>query len=195
MRYTLLIFLWFISLSLIAQTPEINITTKNGSDREKAVIPILKKLLKEYDLSKWVFTKDVIIEQFAIPHSHPVLTLSTRYGEEQKNDLLATFIHEQLHWYVEEKKDAEKTAIEEFRKKYKDVPYGNRAGARDEYSTYLHLIVCYLEYRSMADLIGEEEAKQLMWNYTHYTWVYNKIIEDADYISKVLKKNGLDLVE
>ncbi|MEQ8530620.1 MAG: hypothetical protein RIB86_02130 [Imperialibacter sp.] len=178
---------------LLAQTPHVEITTKNDSDREKATAGLLREVLSEYDLSQWVFTRQVVIEQMAIPHSHPVLTLNTRSSD--KTDILDTFVHEQLHWYVEKKPDAEKAAIEEFKKRYKEVPYQNAAGARDEYSTYLHLIVCYLEYRSMAMLIGENEAKQLMWNQTHYTWIYNKVIEDTAYLSKVLRKNGFDLVK
>ncbi|MEQ9097633.1 MAG: hypothetical protein RIF36_15780 [Imperialibacter sp.] len=178
---------------LSAQTPHVEITTKNDSDREKATARLLQEVLSDYDLSQWVFTRQVVIEQMAIPHSHPVLTLNTRSSD--KTDILDTFVHEQLHWYVDKKPDAEKAAIDAFKKKYKEVPYQNAAGARDEYSTYLHLIVCYLEYRSMAMLIGENDAKQLMWNQTHYTWIYNKVIEDTAYLSKVLRKNGFDLVK
>jgi hypothetical protein len=39
----------------------------------------LERLLKQYDLSKWIFTRKVIIDQGEIPHSHPVLTLHTRH--------------------------------------------------------------------------------------------------------------------
>jgi len=178
--------------TLMAQTPEMEISTKNNSENENKVAAILEDILQEYDLSKWIFTTKVIVEQRVIPHSHPILTLNT--SSMNKEDILDTFIHEQLHWYVDEHPDAEKNAIAEFKKRYKNVPYKNRAGARDEYSTYLHLIVCYLEYRSMARLIGEEESKQLMWNQTHYTWIYNKIIEDTDYIGSVVRKSGFDFL-
>ncbi len=195
MRNLIVLLLATLSFSVLAQSPKVEIDTKNNSDREKAVIPLLEELLEEYDLSKWIFTKKVRIEERVIPHSHPILTLNTRYGREDKVQLLSTFIHEQLHWYVDDNTDWEKKAIAEFKTKYKDVPYKNVAGARDEYSTYLHLIVCYLEYRSMASLIGEKDAKQLMWNQTHYTWIYNKVIDDMAYIGKVLKKNKLNLVD
>jgi hypothetical protein len=178
---------------LIAQTPEVEITTKNNSGREKTIGALLKEVLSEHDLSKLTFTRKIIIEQAVIPHSHPVLTIGTSSND--KEYILSTYIHEQLHWYVEKYPDAGKNAIDEFKKRYPNVPYQNRAGAQDEYSTYLHLIVCYLEYRSMSGLIGEEKAKQFIWNQNHYTWVYNKIIEDATYIGGVLKKNGFDLVE
>lgn len=175
----------------MAQTPVMEISTKNNSENENKVVAIMRELLTEYNLSKWIFTTEMIVEQRVIPHSHPILTLNT--ASMNKVDILDTFIHEQLHWYVDKYPEAEKKAITEFKKKYKNVPYQNRAGARDEYSTYLHLIVCYLEYRSMARLIGEEEAKQLMWNQAHYTWIYNKIIEDSQYIGSILEKNGFNV--
>lgn len=186
-------FLILISASAFSQIADIEVTTKNNSDREKMVATLLQEILSERDLSKWNFTNKVIVEERVIPHSHPVLTLNT--SSTTKNDILDTYIHEQLHWYVEKSPDAEKKVINEFKSRYKNVPFGNRAGARDEYSTYLHLIVCFLEYRSLAQLVGEEEAKQMMWNQTHYTWVYNKIIEDRSYIGKILKDNHFDLVE
>ncbi|MEM6347010.1 MAG: hypothetical protein AAF927_24190 [Bacteroidota bacterium] len=175
------------------QTPEIEITTKNNSEREQKVAALLAEVLAEYDLSKWAFTHKVIIEQKAIPHSHPVLTLSTRSTD--KIDLMSVYLHEQIHWYVDKYPEAEKNAINTFKAKYKDVPYKNKAGARSEYSTYLHLIVCYLEYQSMIALIGRQKAKQLMWNQTHYTWIYNKVVEEEAYIGQIVQANGFDLLD
>lgn len=178
---------------LMAQTPKIDISTKNDSDRENEIVGLLKQVLSEYDLTKWVFTNKVTIEQKVIPHSHPVLTLNT--ASTDKKEILDAFVHEQLHWYVDKNPESEKKVIDELKKRYKNVPYQNRAGARDEYSTYLHLIVCYMEYKSMVSLIGAEDAKQLMWNQNHYTWIYNKVIEDGDFIGSILKENGFDLVD
>ena len=193
MKAFLIVTILSCQFHLHAQTSKVEISTKNNSDRENEIVKLLNELLIEYDLSKWLFTNKVIIEQRVIPHSHPVLTLNTSSND--KRDILTTFIHEQLHWYVEKYPEFEKKSIAAFKGRYKNVPYQNRAGARDEYSTYLHLIVCYLEYKSMASLIGETEAKQLMWNMTHYTWVYNKIIEDTEFIGNVLRESGFDLVD
>lgn len=186
-----IVLMWAYGLS--AQTPQIEVSTKNNTEREKATMALFKETMSAYDLSRWVFTKTVIIEERVIPHSHPVLTLST--SSRDKKELAAMFIHEQLHWYIEKSPDMLEKAVAEFKKRYKNVPYANRAGAQDEFSTYMHLVNCYLEYRSMAMLIGEEEAKQMMWNQPFYTWVYNKIIEDREYIGKVLSDVGFDLVK
>jgi hypothetical protein len=185
--------LLLVAFNLSGQTPGIEVTTKNNSEKEKKTAALLKEVLSEYDLSKWVFTNKVIIEERVIPHSHPVLTLST--GVTDKKELAASFIHEQLHWYIEKNPAKLDKAVAEFRKRYKNVPYRNRAGAQDEFSTYMHLVNCYLEYRSMAGLIGEEEAKQMMWNTPYYTWVYNKIVEEKDIVGKIVEDAGFDLLK
>jgi len=38
-----------------------------------------ERILASYDLSRYTFTYQVIIDEKAIPHSHPVLTLHTRH--------------------------------------------------------------------------------------------------------------------
>lgn len=193
MRYFITLTLTICSLFAMAQSPEITFTTKNDTDREKAVIPRVQEILDTHDLTKWIFTDKVMIEAFAIPHSHPVLTLNTK--PQSQDELLSTFIHEQLHWYVDGNKDSEQKAIAEFKKKYKNVPHGNREGARDEYSTYLHLIVCYLEFKSMVALVGEARAEKVMRETNHYTWIYETVLKDRESIGKTIAKNKLNLVD
>ncbi|MCE7993281.1 MAG: hypothetical protein HEP71_14945 [Roseivirga sp.] len=193
MRYLFTLLFTLTLLQTMAQSPEITFSTKKGTDREKEVIPKVQEILNKYDLTKWVFTDKIIIEAFAIPHSHPVLTLNTK--PQSQDELLSTFLHEQIHWYVDENKSSEQKAIAEFKKKYKNVPFGNREGAKDEYSTYLHLIVCYLEFKSMVDLVGEERAEKVMRDTNHYTWIYETVLKDRKSIGKTLAKNKLNLVD
>ena len=193
MRYLLFFAALCCSLCLNVQSTKVNITTKNNSKYEIGVAERMQKLLDKYDLSKWIFTHKVIVEDHVIPHSHPVLTLNTK--KQGDNELLSTFIHEQIHWYVDEHSESEKEAIAEFRKKYKNVPVRNGKGARDEYSTYLHLIVCYLEYRSMVELVGQQEAERIMRAMNHYTWIYETVLRDEDYLRRTIKRFNLDLVD
>src|SRR5262249_41281436 len=58
----------------------------------------LLRLLKTYDVSRWIFTKSIVIDERAIPHSHPVLTLHARHLQDDEL-LLSTFVHEQFHWF------------------------------------------------------------------------------------------------
>jgi hypothetical protein len=55
------------------------------------------RFLDKYDLTPWLFTRAVVIDDDATPHSHPVLTLHTRHLRDDLL-LLSTFIHEQSHW-------------------------------------------------------------------------------------------------
>jgi hypothetical protein len=57
----------------------IRIETANGSERELKTQALLEDLVTQYDVSKWLFTESIMIEEGSIPHSHPTLTLNDRY--------------------------------------------------------------------------------------------------------------------
>jgi hypothetical protein len=57
--------------------PDVTITCVNETPPEIATAERLRALLARYDLRRWRFTDHVRIEDSVIPHSHPVLTLST----------------------------------------------------------------------------------------------------------------------
>ncbi len=77
----------------------IDIRLQSGTPLEERGRDQLRRLLRTYDLHKWLFTRDVLIQSGVIPHSHPVLTLNTRYVDDDTAQL-ATFVHEQLHWFL-----------------------------------------------------------------------------------------------
>src|SRR5262245_52213072 len=89
--------LLLLSITLHAED-KIEISLKNGSRAEIKTRDQLQRLLRTYDLSKWIFTKSILIDEKAIPHSHPVLTIHTRHLKDDEL-LLSTFVHEQLHWF------------------------------------------------------------------------------------------------
>jgi hypothetical protein len=176
------------------QPAALEIELKQRSPDEARTRDQLLRLLREHDLGRWIFTRKVVIDGTPrfIPHSHPVLTLSTEY---QKDDdlLLSTFVHEQLHWYLEENHERAKPALQELRKLYPDAPAGPREGARDLESTYRHLIVCYWEIRAAKELLGELRAYQVgqFWAQDHYTWIYRKVLEEGYKIGPLIHKHGL----
>lgn len=170
---------------------ELSIELGSGTEREIATKEQLLALLKKYDLQKWFFTKRVRIEEGAVSHSHPVLTLNTRLRSEL--ELLAVFIHEQLHWFVSERFQQTKTAIDELRALYPKVPVGQPQSARDEDSTYLHLIVCYLEYRALTELLGVEEATKIVKSLPYYQWIYKTVCTDALKIEDIIRQCKLIL--
>lgn len=126
---------------------EVRIQTKNNTNAELQTKGQLQRLLKEYDVLAWIFTREVVIEENVIPHSHPILTLSTRYLKDDAL-LLSTFVHEQIHWFLEKNKKEMEEAVKDSKVLFPKVPVGGSEGAIDEYSTYVHLIVCHLEYRA-----------------------------------------------
>lgn len=188
MKYHLTTLLVMISIILNGQSFEINL--RNGDSKEVEGKAQIERIIKTYEnkIGKWFFTKKIEIDKNSIPFSHPVLTLNCN---DIDNDLkqLSNFLHEQFHWFVETKQTQEKKTISEFRKLFAEVPVKGKEGARDEYSTYLHLIVCDLEFQSMTKVIGEKLARQLLTEWTHYTWIYNKVLSDSR-IREINIKNG-----
>lgn len=180
-----------LSIASYAQS-KIEITLKNNTQAEQQTKEQLQRLLKAYDLSKWTFTNSIVIDEKSIPHSHPVLTLHTRHLKDDEL-LLSTYIHEQYHWYIGHKDNETNEAIKELRVLFPKVPIAPREGAGDEESTYLHLVVCYLEYHAVRELLGELRAKQVMdfWATDHYTWIYKTVLERPRDIGTILYKHKI----
>jgi hypothetical protein len=166
----------FLCSGASAQTA-IEISLKKNSKAEQQTKEQLQRLLKTYDLTKWIFTKSIEIDEEAIPHSHPVLTLSARHVKDDEL-LLSTFVHEQAHWFLTQNDKNAEAAKKELRILFPNVPVAFPEGANDENSSYLHLIVIYLEYRAGRELLGELKARQVMefWATDHYTWIYKTVL-------------------
>lgn len=154
----------------------------------------LLRLLDEYDLSSRIFTREIVVDSggWVTPHSHPVLTLSTRHLRDDEL-LLATFVHEQLHWHVAARGEALARARADLAKLFPEVPVGYPEGAQDQRSTYLHLVVCYLEYHALIGLLGELRARWVIefWTHDHYTWVYRTLLERGRDIGRIVEEQGL----
>jgi hypothetical protein len=161
-----------------AQSVAVTIELKNGTPAESATRDQLRRLLAAYDLQPWTYTRSVLIDERSTPHSHPVLTVHTAYPD-RDDALLATFLHEQMHWRVDELNDEKaKSAMAEFLRLFPDAPGRAGGGARDQASTLLHLIVCDLELAVMTRLVGESRARAVLRSYTHYPWVYERVLND-----------------
>jgi hypothetical protein len=160
-----------------SQTPALTVRLAHESEAERATRDHLLALAERHDLSPWVHTTEVLIDEDQIPHSHPVLTLHTRHlGDD--DGLLATFLHEQLHWFALERDDATERAKDRFRELFPEVPAASEGGARDAESTWLHLVVCDLELAATAAVIGEDAARAVLGANTHYQWIYRQVLEN-----------------
>src|SRR5262249_30147279 len=157
-RFTALVLTW-LSLAVPAYSQSaLTIELKQNSQTEQQTKDQLERLLRTYDIKQWIFTKSILIDDNAIPHSHPVLTLSTRHIKDDEL-LLSTFVHEQFHWWASGNNEATQKSIAELRGMFPKVPVGAPEGAVDENSTYLHLVVCYLEYRANAGVAWRIQVK------------------------------------
>jgi hypothetical protein len=181
--------------SLYAQTnaaDPISIRLAHNSQRELATSLTLKQILATYDLHKYTFTHDVIIEERTMNHAFPVLTLNVFWAD-RPDELLSTYVHEQLHWYLREHDTQQKAAIMELHQMYPHVPVGLPEGADSEYSTYGHLVDCYLEIQADRELIGPQRTENVIKGKPWYTWIYKTILRDEDKIRAVVQEHGLEV--
>lgn len=166
----------------------IEVQLVRDSDLEKQARAQLERILARWDLSKWFFTRAVQIEEGAIPHSHPVLTLN---ANGLTNDTLkaVSFVHEQLHWFLSRHHAATDSAIAELRRLYPDAP-AEDAGDRE--STYLHLLIGVLEFQATQELFGAAWARERLSRVPFYRWVYREILERPEPLRRVLRTYRLD---
>lgn len=151
---------------------------------------LIEGFLVKYDLTRDIFTKDIIIEKMAIPHSDPLLTLNTRTIDDP-NMYLATFLHEQIHWFFSAREKNTDKFVALMKSQFPKAPSEKNGGAKDNYSTYLHLGVCYYEFKEAERLLGTSEAKRIFEKNDVYTWVRKQVLEKSDVIGKGLKTTGL----
>lgn len=166
----------------------------HGSKAEALMAAELRALNRQYDLEPWILTRRILIDENKLPHSHPVLTIHTRHIGDALG-LLATLVHEQLHWLEEDPwLEGFRAAMTDFEELFPDVPSSVAGGARDDQSTYRHLLVCDMEYQAMTALVGETAARETLGQFTHYEWIYDKVLNDPQ-IREVALRHGFDVSE
>jgi hypothetical protein len=176
--------------ALTAETPSIKIELAKGTEREQRTKDALQRLLGTYDLKKYTFTKKVAIEEGAINHAFPVLTLNVRFWA-SPDELLSSYLHEQLHWHLRDREARQRYAVAELRRLYPTVPVGLPQAADTEVSTYGHLIDCYLEILADRELLGPTRAASVIAGKTNYTWIYSTVLRDEDRIGSIVNRYEL----
>jgi hypothetical protein len=172
--------------------PAVRIDLAHGTDRERQTKATLEQVLGSYDLSKYMFTRQVVIEERAVNHAFPVLTLNVRFAQ-SADELLSSFVHEQLHWHLRDRGRDQQQAIADLRMMYPGAPVGAPEGAETAISTYGHLIDCYLEIQADRQLIGLERTSAVIADKGHYTWIYKTVLEDEQRIAAVARRHHLEL--
>ena len=154
---------------------------------------LLRKLRKEYDLKPFEYTTTVRIAPGEIPHSHPVLTLNTMLRVE--GALLSIYIHEQMHWYVTWfsyiRPEKWRTIRNELETHFPSVPIKFPEGAHTLASSYLHLVVNWLEVKATSTLLGREAAVRIASENFVYSGIYQIVLTEWDWLSRLYHKHGL----
>jgi hypothetical protein len=179
---------------LVGTSPgqSIAIDLAHGSDRERRTKARLEEEIASYDLSKYTFTREVVIDEGAMNHAFPVLTLNARFADSGA-ELLSSYVHEQLHWYLRAHRAQQQAAIAQLRRMYPNAPVGLPESAETAYSTYGHLVACYLEIQADRQLMGPERTAAIISAKRHYTWIYRTILQDESRIAAVVSGHGLQI--
>ena len=188
MKHALLI----LATAVLSATQSVTINVKSGTERELRTKALLERVLQDYDLRKYTLTRKVMIDERAVNHAFPDLTLNARFADSE-DELLSSYVHEQLHWHLRDRAPQMQRAVAELRQLYPRVPVGGADGAETEYSTYGHLVDCYLELQADRQLIGRERTSAVIAHKGHYNWIYSTILKDEPKIAAVVAANQLEL--
>ena len=172
--------------------PPVTIELAHGTEREQRTKARLEEVIAAHDLRKYTFTRKVVIEERAINHAFPTLTLNARFAD-SSDELLSSYVHEQLHWHLRDHASDQQAAVAELRRMYPNAPVGLPEGAESLFSTYWHLVDCYLEIQADRLLIGPERTAAVISDKGHYTWIYKTVLQDEPRIAAVVGHHHLDI--
>ncbi len=182
-----------LATALLAETPKLNIRTAHRLPMEEQRKQQMERLAKQYDLSKYTITRDIVIERGAMNHSMPVLTLNLRFLD--NDDLaLSAYVHEQGHWLLVERYRADNPALfEDLQRTFPNLDYRTPSGDGELRGSYFHIAVCMLEWRAMEELVGAERARKVIeWKQRdHYTGIYAILLNQREMVESVLNRHGV----
>ncbi len=149
---------------------------------------------RHHDLARFEYTRLVRIVPASATYSHPILTLGTRFAESEDH-LLATYLHEQMHWYLWRlggpDHDPVAPFFDELVRRYPKAPTRLPEGARNYEQTYIHLVVCWLELNATSEFIGWDRAAALAETNYGYRWIYRTVLRDWEPLGQLFEKHGI----
>ncbi len=163
---------------------------RDGAERARNC---LLGLRARHDLSPFEYCREVRIAPLARPHSHPVITLNALVI----NDLsyLCLYLHEQAHWltawYAQARRERWDRIGQALQTRYPDVPVGGSEGAGDADSSYLHLVVNWLEIEFASRLVGTEAARNAAGAIPYYRALYAIVLKDWGALETLYTVEGL----
>src|SRR5262245_23300741 len=182
-----------VFVGIHAQTPALNISLKTNSPVEQRKKAQLERLASTYNLKKFTLTRDIAIEQGAVAHSKPVLTLNGRFLDDDDR-ALSQYLHEQGHWVlVERHKRDLRDLYRDLTSAFPGLPTAPPQGSNGPQDSYFHLAVIMLEWQALEELVGSARARAVedFKQNDHYTALYAAVLENKDKIERILKRYGV----
>jgi hypothetical protein len=175
------------------QTPPLNITVQHNSAAEQKRKEQIERLARQYDLSKYTITRNIVIDEGAINHSSPVLTQNLRFLDNDDRALSA-YLHEQAHWLLMERHRLQtREMLRELLQMYPNIDTAPPYGDGNQATSYLHLAVLMLEWQALETVIGVERARAVMdfKRKDHYKALYATVIDHRNQMEGFLKRYGV----
>jgi hypothetical protein len=159
--------------------------------RAEKIIECIKRLREQHDIRRFEYTNHLRVAPTEIPHSHPVLTLNTQLYDPE--EILCEYLHEQMHWYEDRLgcASAGSPLIAELKQRYPQVPTGFPEGANDEYLTYLHLVVNWLEIEAASQFMARERAEEIARKKHYYRWMYRTVLADWSSLEELFRAHNI----
>jgi hypothetical protein len=146
-----------------------------------------------FDLARFEYSKQVRIAPTETPYSHPSITLNIWVRDDL--GLLSMYLHEQMHWYVtwysHVRAPQWRQLFEQLRERYPSVPAVEAGGGNDEFSTYLHLLVNWLEIEAVSQFIDRDSVQSHVRALHFYRWIYQTVIDDWEALGALYQEQGL----
>ncbi len=176
-----------------AQTPKLDITLQHISSGEQEQRALLDRLARQYDLSKYTITQKIVINEQAINHATPVLTLNLRFVANDDR-ALSLYIHEQAHWLlIKNYRPQTREMLAELQRLFPNIDASPPNGDGNVGTSYIHLVVIMLEWQALEDLIGVARAKAVMEfkRSVRYKALFGTVIDQRKQMEDFLKRYGV----
>jgi hypothetical protein len=81
--------------------------------------------------------------------------------------------------------------LERLCERYPSVPAVEAGGANDEFSTYLHLLVNWLEIEAVSQFIGRDRVLSHVRALPFYRWIYQAVTDNWEALGALYREQGL----
>jgi hypothetical protein len=172
----------------------IDIDLDHAQREGERIRDMLGALRRRHDLARYEYTSNVRIVPGSETFAQPILTLGNRFATTE-DELLSTYLHEQMHWYLwhlgTPERDMVAPFMDELVRRYPDAPTEPPEGARGYDATYLHLVVNWLEIAATSEFIGRERALAVARAQRGYRWIYRTVIKDWDALGELYERHDI----